>query len=242
MQARTAALSEANQQLQQEITERKVLERELVLREELLNAFFDAASLANVGLNILDDQLRFLRINQALAEINGAPVEAHMGKTVKEILPQIAPTLLPLLQQVLLTGKPIVNQEVRGEVPSVPGGNRDWLVSYFPIVGENTTFKRLGTIVIEITKRKEAERKLQAAIAELTRSNQELEQFAYVASHDLREPLRKIKSYTDLLAKRYSGQLDDKADKYIAYISDGAVRMQALITDLLTYSRVGKGR
>ncbi len=81
-----------------------------MLREELLNAFFDAASLANVGLNILDDQLRFLRINQALAEINGAPVEAHIGKTVKEILPQIAPTLLPLLQQVLLTGKPIVNQ------------------------------------------------------------------------------------------------------------------------------------
>lgn len=93
----------------------------------------------------------------------------------------------------------------------------------------------------EITERKQAERKRKQAIAELARSNQELEQFAYVASHDLREPLRKIKSYTDLLAKRYSGQLDEKADKYIAYITDGAVRMQGLITDLLTYSRVGEG-
>ncbi len=93
----------------------------------------------------------------------------------------------------------------------------------------------------EITERKQAERKRKQAIAELARSNQELEQFAYVASHDLREPLRKIKSYTYLLAKRYSGQLDEKADKYMAYITDGAVRMQGLITDLLTYSRVGKG-
>jgi len=232
------ALRQANQELELRVQERT---RELILREELLNAFFNAASSANVGLNILDPELRFVRINQALAEINGASIEDHIGKTVDEVLPQIAPTLLPLLQQVLLTGKSISNREVSGEVPSRPGINRDWLVSYFPIDKENTQLKGIGTIVVEITKRKEAERRLKQAIAQLARSNQELEQFAYVASHDLREPLRKIKSYTDLLAKRYQGQLDEKADKYMAYITDGAVRMQALITDLLTYSRVGKG-
>lgn len=79
------------------------------------------------------------------------------------------------------------------------------------------------------------------ANAELARSNTELEHFAYVASHDLREPLRKIKSYTELLAEDYQGQLDTKADKYMAYITDGASRMQALISDLLIYSQVGKG-
>jgi PAS domain S-box-containing protein len=151
-----AAVKQLNAELERRVTERTA---ELQRTSNLLNNFFNAASSASIGLCIHDQDLRFIQINEALAAIDGHSVEAHLGKTTTELLPELAPVVTPLHQQVLTTGQPILDLEIATPVPSQPDVTRYWLASYFPILDGDSQAQTVGVgvIVTEISDRKRAE-------------------------------------------------------------------------------------
>ncbi len=112
---------------------------------------------APVGLSFTDTNLQFVRINEQLAEINGMPVAAHIGRTLREVLPEMADQLEPLYRQVMESGEPILNLEVSGIVPSQPGVERHWLLCYYPQRDAEERVVGVNSIVQEITERKRIE-------------------------------------------------------------------------------------
>ena len=121
-----------------------------------------------------------------------------------------------------------------------PDGKIVWIwARAFLIKDESGEISRITGVASEITGYKKAEEEIRTLLDELKRSNDELQQFAYVTSHDLQEPLRTIASFTQLLERRYKGKLDEDADEFIDYIVNASIRMKQMIKDLLKYSRVG---
>lgn len=139
------------------ITVRKEPQDKAMVRERQLNAFFKGVT---AGLVLLDKDLRFVQINDSLAKLDGLPVQAHLGRTLGELLPEVAPMVEPYVRKVLATGKPILNIDITGETPEQPGVKRHWLESFFPVTGADGTPEGVGALVVEITERMRIEQAL----------------------------------------------------------------------------------
>ena len=137
-----------------DISDRKSLEKELARKQAQFDAFFSESP---VGLCILDERLRFVQVNKLLAQMNGLNPADHIGKTVREVLPEIAPLVEPFYQEILSTKQAAINIETSGENQRQPGVMRHIVASYFPLLDESGEAIGIGSVVIEITDRKLAE-------------------------------------------------------------------------------------
>jgi len=221
--------------------------RQRLVEEQAARALLDVIfETAPVGLALYDPELRFLRVNRRLSEINGLPPEAQLGRRLPEVLPELGPEIIEQFSRVLETGESLEHAEAHGRTPASPD-ERDFEVSYYPVRTPGMPFFSVATIVYEVTDRRRAEAEREALLREAERARSEAElasrakdEFLAVLSHELRAPLQGVLGWVSLLR---DGRLDGGQQVRALHAIERSTRLQTqVINDLLDVSRIISGK
>jgi PAS domain S-box-containing protein len=234
-----AALSRANAELERRVEERTVqlvtAERAARESEAELNAYFDASP---VGMVVVDRQLRYLKANQRIVEMTKVPTDVRIGKTVRELLPQLADILEPLYQQVFVTGKPILKFDLSRESTDSPGEERNYQLSFFPLMGLDAKPKAVGVVIFDITEQKLAEKETNGARIAAESASRAKSEFLANMSHEIRTPMNGVIGVTNLLLET---KLTIEQRNFGRTIRSSGEALLAVINDILDFSKVEAG-
>jgi PAS domain S-box-containing protein len=234
-----------------DITRRKLAEEAMRRSEEQARrqlAYIEAIyATAPVGLCFVDTNLTYLSLNERLAEINGKSIEDHIGRTVPEVLPEMAEMLEPIFRRVVETGEPALNVEQRVVRKAQPNVSHYFIASFYPIKNGGGRVLGVNVVVMDITERKKTEEKLErllrqekAARAEAESANRMKDEFLATISHELRTPLTSILGWARLLTG--GGLTTPQASHALEVIAQSAQSQNRLIEDILDTSRIITGR
>lgn len=242
VRARTTELAEANALLEVEVVVRREAERELTEAKEAAEASYRELETiyrnAPIGLALFDRDLRYLRVNDRLAEFNGVPIHEHLGKTVADVVPSVAPAVVPEMRRVIETGEP-ASVEVQGETRSRPGAGNVWIADIYPLTRQDGSVEAVCVLVRDVTEERRAEAELRHSMEVAEQASALKSRFLSAASHDLRQPLQTLSLLQSVLAERSK---DEDVARLIGQMGVAIDVMTDTLNALLDVDGLEKGR
>lgn len=203
--------------------------------EEAATFFRSMVDHVPIGISRTDLNGRFVFVNEEFCKMFGTSADDLLGQTPDDVVPQFASDKSGSINRRVLE-----HAQPEERIERLTLGEREQFMKVIrmPVKDEHQQVIGLQSVWLDVTELQQAQNRLERYAQNLERSNVDLQQFAYVASHDLQEPLRAVSSYCQLMEKNYSNQLDERAMRWLQFVIGGARRMQTLVRDLLTYARV----